>query len=63
MVVFSRIQYAFILFFVASLAVLDISMAGPRFDATLIAKPPVGPTTCPVPANRFRLQCCCDLVP
>nr|GLL49153.1 gibberellin-regulated protein 5-like [Ipomoea trifida]GMD97561.1 gibberellin-regulated protein 5-like [Ipomoea batatas] len=52
MAVSSRIQYAFILFFVASLAILDISMAVPRFDATLISKPPVGPTTCPVSANR-----------
>nr|GMD94847.1 gibberellin-regulated protein 5-like [Ipomoea batatas] len=57
MVVSSRIQYAFILFFVASLAVLDISMAGRRFDATLVSKPPVGPTTCPVPTNQCGSEC------
>nr|GLL49151.1 gibberellin-regulated protein 5-like [Ipomoea trifida] len=52
MAVSSRIQYTFTLFFVASLAVFDISMAGPDFDSILVSKPPVGPTTCPVSADR-----------
>ncbi|XP_019160600.1 PREDICTED: gibberellin-regulated protein 5-like [Ipomoea nil] len=57
MAVSSRIEYTFILFFVALLTVFDVSMAGPGFDAALVLKPPVGPTTCPVPANQCGSEC------
>nr|XP_009762897.1 PREDICTED: gibberellin-regulated protein 5-like [Nicotiana sylvestris] len=57
MAISKRSQATLLLSLVASLCFLEVSLAYRRFDASLVAKPPVGPTTCPVPTDQCSSAC------
>ncbi|CAH9081121.1 unnamed protein product [Cuscuta europaea] len=52
-----KIPYAFLLLCVASVFIFNVSMVELRMDAPLLAQPPVGPTTCPVPRSQCGTEC------
>ncbi|KAH0659924.1 hypothetical protein KY289_028672 [Solanum tuberosum] len=52
-----RSQAFLLLLLVASLCLIEVSLARQDFYASLLAKPPVGETTCYVPNNKCSNAC------
>nr|XP_009803054.1 PREDICTED: gibberellin-regulated protein 5-like isoform X1 [Nicotiana sylvestris] len=50
-------QFTLLLLFIASMWLIQVSLARQHFDASFLAKPPVGPTTCPVPTAQCSSAC------